>query len=65
MKGVVSLLISGFIVYILSPSMSLLITSLPFTATPKGLVVKVGAVLVLWLVIYGLLKAMIGRRTKH
>lgn len=51
MKGIIALVLSIVIVYVCQP----LIASLPFTVTPSGIVIKLAAVAVLWIVIRGIL----------
>ena len=54
MKGFISLVLSFVLFYVLNP----LISSLPYTLSPGGLVVKAVAILILWIICYAVLNAL-------
>lgn len=58
MKPIIAGLITGAIVYFLNPVLIVLVDSLPYSAGLVGIIAKFGGIVLIWLLIWGLLKAI-------
>jgi len=62
MKAIVASILTGAVVYIMWPSLNWMIASLPHSFTLNQLVWKCIAIAVLWVLIYGILSCLSGKR---
>jgi hypothetical protein len=61
MRGFISIVLTGALVYFLHPALNQVVASLPYGASPNSALYKLAAILILLLMIYGVMGVLTKR----